>query len=85
MAMSSKILIFIICGLEMIWYCYGIGLSWYGVGNAYYQYVMRLTPDPLSWSDIDHYCIGLIVYVLSAWSTMALFYVAITDGDSSGK
>jgi hypothetical protein len=85
MALSSKILIFIICGLEMIWYFYGIGLSWFGIGNAYYLYVMRLTLDPFSWSDFSSYCIGIIVYVLSAWSTMALFYVAITDGDCSCK
>ena len=76
--------ILIICGLEMVWYCYGISISWIGIGNAYYPYFMGFGPEP-SLSDFDHYCIGLIVYVLSAWSTMALSYVAITDGNCSGK
>ena len=84
MALSSKTLILIICGLEITWYLYGICISWIGIFNAYYLFVMRMTPN-WGWSDIKSYCIGLIVYVLSSWSTMALFFVAITDGEFSGK
>ena len=84
MALSSKTLILIICGLEIIWYCYGMSISWFGIGNAYYPYFMAIAPEP-SWSDIDHFCIGLIVYVLSTWSTLFLAFVALTDGEFACK
>ena len=82
MALSSKTIL-IICGLEIIWCCYGICISWFGIGNAYYPYFMALAPEP-SWSDIAPFGIGLIVYCLSTYATLFLLYVAIT-GESSCK
>ena len=82
MTLTSKTIL-IICGLEIIWFCYGICISWFGIGNAYYPYFMALAPEP-SWSDIAPFGIGLIVYCLSTYATLFLFYVAIT-GESSCK
>ena len=80
-----RIQIFLICGLEMVWYFYGMGISWYGIGNKYYNWIMRLTDEPFTYDQISNYCSGIIVYVLSFWCTLALFYVAWTDGDCKGK
>lgn len=74
-------LIFAICIFEILWYIYSIGICWYGIGQAYYNYVMRLTKI-LDSNDMIYFSLGILICVPSSWCTMALFYVAYSKGEN---
>ena len=77
--MNFRLVIFVICFLELVWYTFSIGASWFEIGKIYYDWSMRLR-ETIEISEISWLSVGIIAPTISLVATLALFYVAFTDG-----